>query len=260
MFIEIVGLAGSGKTTLTRRLIERDARMLPGKRLRPRSAAGALYFIRHSPLLAPVLLRCLPGGRRLSAEEVKKLVYLRGWYSVLRRQADNFGADADANADAIVLLDQGPIFNLATLYGFGPERLRQQQFARWWECTARRWAALLDSVIVLDAADQVLYERVQKRETWHLLKNASGPQTDRFLSTYRCAFEAVFELMAGQRQLAIRRYDTGGRSPDQLADQILGDLGLCQNADRAARSDTRTQQGQRRVLRPGRRLPYPLRR
>src|SRR3989337_1175284 len=115
LIVELVGLAGAGKTTLARALSQRDEKILVSADLALREKKHIPIFVSTVPSLLPVILRRYRSSRWFTWDEIKAMVYLKGWPRVLRQQASDNGA--------LVLLDHGPVFKLATLNAFGPERL-----------------------------------------------------------------------------------------------------------------------------------------
>ena len=144
MIVEVAGLAGSGKTTLSRMLCQQASQtFVPGARLRPRSGRHLPYVLRQGFWLLPTLLHSLRASPSLTRDEIKKLAYLAGWHRVLKRQGDD--------ANAVIVVDQGAIFKLATLYGFGPEWLRGKRFEKRWGRLFDQWSAVLQMVVFLEA-------------------------------------------------------------------------------------------------------------
>lgn len=214
--VEIVGPAGSGKSTLSRLLLAGGPGFLPGRRLQLQQYTGAAFFFAQALTLAPLLLRWQGGERRPSVEELKKLAYLNGWHRVLRRQALATGRP--------LLIDQGPIFNLATLYAYGPEQFRGRRFAAWRGRAGRRWGTLLDTVVLLDAPDEVLYERIRARDKRHPVKQSSFCQAQRFLACYRRWYETITTQFVADCGVRLYRYDTRALAAERLAERILADL------------------------------------
>src|SRR3989337_1789490 len=120
LIIELVGPAGAGKTTLSRALKRRSERIQIGAEIELRKIKYIPVFVRNALLLLPIILRRWHYSRWFTWEEIKYLIYLKGWPRVLKQQAAQ-GGDA-------ILLDHGPVFKLATLNGFGPVRLENERF------------------------------------------------------------------------------------------------------------------------------------
>ena len=213
MVVEIIGLAGSGKSTLAGALCNHDERIVAGRRFAPAALNNMPFFIRHLLWSLPPLVLQSCGGRRITGREVKRMITLQGWHGVLQRQA--------AGNDVAIILDQGPIFKLTNLHGFGPEWFRRQRFESWWNRMFRRWASVLDAVIWLDAPRDVLIERIHSRGTWHSLQGKSAAATEDFLSTYHKSSQHVISRLLTNNQFDVLRFDTSRQSSQQIADTAL---------------------------------------
>src|SRR5574341_2597090 len=110
LVVELVGLAGAGKTTLSRALSQRNEKFLVAADLELRKREHIPVFVGHVHFLLTVFLRRCRSGRWFTWDEIKAMVYLKGWPRVLRQQAGTNGT--------VILLDHGPVFKLATLNAF----------------------------------------------------------------------------------------------------------------------------------------------
>ena len=168
--------------------------------------------------LLPTFLRQTQHGRRFAWHESKMMVYLTGWHQVLRRQTLNHGT--------VFILDQGPVFQLAQLHGFGPENINSERFEEWWASVLDQWASTLDMVIWLDAPDAVLLERIHTRSKWHLVKNESEQEAREFLARYRASFEQMISALTADGGPRVLRFDTQQESMDRVVDNLLLEFGL----------------------------------
>jgi hypothetical protein len=88
------------------------------------------------------------------------------------------------------------------------------------EQDARHWAQLLDIVVFL--APDLLRERINTREKWHVLKGADGRSSLEVLRASRQVYEDTLQAISAQPGgPAILRFDTSARSADEIADAIL---------------------------------------
>lgn len=213
LIAELVGPAGAGKTTLSRILSERDERILIGAEIELRKMEHIPIFVGNAPFLLPVFLRRCRPGRWFAWDEIKAMVYLRAWPRVLRQQATNNGTT--------ILLDHGPIFKLATLHAFGPERLKSQGFEKWWTRMLKQWAYTLDMVIWLDAPDALLVERINTRSKWHVVKGESEQEAYEFLARYRASYEQIRAELAAYGRPTLLQFDTNQASIEQIVDKVL---------------------------------------
>src|SRR4030067_665442 len=87
LIVELVGLAGAGKTTLARALSQRDEKILVAADLELRKREHIPIFAGHVPLLLPLFLRRCRSSRWFTWDEIKAMVYLKGWPRVLSHKA-----------------------------------------------------------------------------------------------------------------------------------------------------------------------------
>jgi hypothetical protein len=216
--VEIVGPAGAGKSSLYRTLVARNDKLIADPKLRLRGVKHIPLFIRHAVRLLPVFALERGQGRRYTWEEIKKVVYLRSWHLVLTRLGER--------QKGIVIIDQGAVFELATLYGFGPERLRMKSFETWWEHMFQQWASSIDLLVCVDADDEILIPRIRSREDRHVVKESSDFEARKFLSDYRAAYKHVISRLEEKDVIKIVRFDTGVQSLEDVVNQVMAVLHL----------------------------------
>ena len=213
--VELVGPAGAGKTTLVRALVEGGAREgidLP--RLPYMSALLGSAF----QLLPALAMR--PGHSRwFSRSELRSAAYLDAWHRMI------------GSVRGVTLLDQGPVYRLASLKEFGPYLTDSRAFATWWSAALERWARSLDLIVLLDAPDEILLERINGRAQDHLVKGTDERTVERFLARYRTAFDHVVGAMRTLGGPEVISFDTSGIPAAQVAEAVSARL--------AARGDRR---------------------
>lgn len=212
--VEIIGPAGSGKTTLSRALQNSSPRIYLDNFPDVRQAAAAPFFVWNGLRVAPSLLGLLLyNGGRLTRREFAWLSILHGWPDLLQRAAGGGG---------IRILDQGPIYLLAEAIEFGPEWLRGRMARALRQNLYSRWANTLDMVLWLDAPDADLLKRIRGREKEHAVKAEADSAAIAFLACYRMVFERIIsELAARNRSLKILCFDSGQRTLDEIVSQCL---------------------------------------
>lgn len=160
----------------------------------------------------PTYLRYYRHSRWFNRDEIREMAYLRSWYPLGRNKPDS---DRE-----VVVFDHGPIFFLGKLQEFGPEITRSDPFKRWWAELFSRWAKNLDMLVLLDAPDSVLLERIYARTKWRRVMGQSEPEQLRFLGRYRRYFESTADNMARDYQITVCRLDSERYSSNELADSV----------------------------------------
>lgn len=215
--VEIVGPAASGKSTLARSLCARNGQIVEGARLNLSRPRHLPFVLSRGLSLLPA---CCPGigwCRDASREEIKKMIYLSGWDRVLARQL--------SRSRSLLVLDQGPVFNLATLQAFGRPRMAGAPFERWSNRMIDRWRGMLDLVIRLDAEDGSLIERIRDREKKHEIKDGSIWDMKSYLNRYRSAYDNVIARIAESSAVEVLTLDTDRLTPEQTVEEVEKALG-----------------------------------
>lgn len=210
LVVELVGLAGAGKTTLSKALTQSNPQ-ITSKLALPRGQMNRHLFAHTLTFLPGHLRHCLQ-QRWFTREELRGLIYLTAWPEFLSRPS--------GRSQSIQLLDLGPIYRLAFLQEFGPPLTREPRFAHWCSETLRRWHTVLDLVIWLDAPNAVLLERINTREKDHLVKARSAAESEAFFSRYRAGFERVLAQLPAHNGPAILRFDTSQNSVERILAQV----------------------------------------
>ncbi len=207
--IEIMGPATAGKTSVVRALRERD----PGIRVGfdvPRRRWFPVLVRRLAPLLALRAIR-YRGDRWFTWNEMKSISFLESWLRTVRR------GDPDGSP---VVLDHGPVYRLARLREFGPALARDDPFERWWRSMLRGWLGVIDLVVALDAPDEILLSRVDRRGHWWLSADRPLEDKRRFIARYRAAFEDALREPVPEPPTVLRiRSDR--HTPEEIAGRVL---------------------------------------
>lgn len=216
--VEIVGLAGAGKSTLSHALKRTNASVRLCNFPDVRKISDAPFFLWNG-LQISLALRNLEReqSRKLSRREFAWLSILNGWPVRLQKEP----------RDQFIVLDQGPVYLLTELSEFGPEFLRIESAERFWQRLHSRWAGALDAIIWLEAADADLLKRIRTRDKEHVVKNKSDQAMLAFLNLYRRAYERVIlKLTMTHSDLKILRFDTSRLSAEETVNQLTLELGL----------------------------------
>jgi shikimate kinase len=212
LVIELVGPAGTGKTTLLRALAARDTSIRAGVRVdRLRDLP---LVLRYSVRLAPVVLGGLGRSVRLAGAAAMHLVRLDTLLAIVSR--------ADPGTAHAVVLDEGPTFILTRLAAFHDRRAGGAFFDSAWERGLRRTASVLDAIVWLDAPNAVLARRIRDRAKPHRFKSASDSELWHFLDHYRDTYSRIVDRVAATGATRVLRLDTSRQSADRLVREIAG--------------------------------------
>ncbi|MGH3135634.1 MAG: hypothetical protein ACRDPV_03965 [Gaiellaceae bacterium] len=224
--IEIVGVAGSGKSTLTRELrAEYDCEVADS--LHTRSLAHWPYVAHGIPGLVPLVAASAQHGPLLSWDELKFVLYVAEWHRFLRDRP---------GVPRAVLLDQGPIFGLACLLWGRKPFTRSAPFESWLRRMVERWSLELDAIVVLDAADEILLARINARKQSHDAKGAPVGRGLELIERHRDAYARVLSLSEALGRPRLLRYDTATMPPAEIAAELADVLELSRWATRGERA------------------------
>lgn len=209
--VELVGPAGVGKSTLSAALLRHwDAApgtiwgrpVLPllwnGVRMLP--TFGVLCWDARSPLW----------------DESRHLVRLRTLHQSL--------LEGTPVGNATIIFDEGPIFVLAWLRGFGHETMRSRRSERWWQASLAEWARTIDAIVVLDAPDSILATRIRTRSQPHEVKDFSDPAIAAWMARFRIALAWVLAELTARGGPVIVRLATDQTSPERAAERVLQEV------------------------------------
>jgi cytidylate kinase len=214
LVVEILGPAGSGKTTILNALSRRDTKIRPDF---PLSRTEKIpYLISNTFTLLPTYLRQYRNTRWFDRREIRSMVYLKAGLHVLGQQVSNNGR--------VTVLDHGPIYRLAFLREFGPEITNSQSYKLWWESLFKEWVTTLDIVIWLDAPNDILWKRIRARDRWHMIKDKCEHEAFEFLTRYRASFEQTIAESRIYCQIKLLRFDTSQESVERTSEKILAAL------------------------------------
>jgi hypothetical protein len=146
-------------------------------------------------------------------DETRHLVRLRTLHQSLQQETQ-------AGSGAIIF-DEGPIFVLAWLRGFGHETMRSERSERWWQASLAEWAGAIDAIVVLDAPDSTLATRIRTRSQPHEVKDFPDPAISAWMGRFRVALAWVLTELAARGGPVVVRLTTEQTPPDLAAERIL---------------------------------------
>jgi thymidylate kinase len=214
LIVEIVGPAGAGKTTVLSALNRCDEHIHPIYGFRNKRYIPC--YAHHAALLLPFIMRQAGAGIRYSPRELNRMIRLKAAHQILQNHTIKDGL--------VAVLDQGPVYTLTVLAGFGSDNTKHPVFRDWWEDTLKEGATTLDMVVWLDAPDEVLLERIQAREKQHRIKDKSRQEAVDFLARYRAVYQQVMAKMTRAAGTRVLRYDTSQYALDRIVADTLRSL------------------------------------
>jgi AAA domain len=191
--IEVVGPPGAGKSTLVAAL----------------GRCGDRFTVVPADAGAPSVLRLLSAATAVSRLAVREPDMRRiRWMA--RLEASAGGLERRRRDGALVLFDQGPVYTMARLWGSaGHPTAARPRYARWFDAKCSQWGELLDLVVLLDSADDVLLRRIRDRGKWHAVMDLPEDGALAELRRQRRAYEAVVAALGRDPTLAVVRLDSG---------------------------------------------------
>jgi thymidylate kinase len=217
LLVELMGLAGSGKSTVFEDLLRRRPELEPRPVITRRDRVPET--VRTVASVLAYLVRARAITRRTRPQDVRLMTYLQALPRVL---------DREGCPERTIVFDQGPIYLLAR------PRLQGERLRPWWDRTFDDWAERLDAVVCLDAPDEVLLERIDGREKRHALKGREHEPAREALTRTRAVYEdALARLESRPLPPTILRFDTSRETAGDVVDGILALLEAMRAGQRA---------------------------
>lgn len=208
-FVEIIGVAGTGKTTVTQRLKKRAANLRVDF---PFSEFKRLYYLNLFRMLPMLICLKLRGA---SVDKLRKMLKLETILTFLQDPERK-----NILAYQGFVFDQGPIYQVSNFRYILRSVPVNAQFEEWLKSMEMRTLSLIDAVVWLDASNDVLTERINSRDKDHPVKNKRREEIDRFLDYHRNIFHNILESKQAQSMI-VKHFDTGKKTTDEVVIEIL---------------------------------------
>jgi shikimate kinase len=215
--LEIIGVAGAGKSTVAGALAGRMDGLVDAARLMRSRPALRFAMIAFGGLKAYVT-NMVHGqrGPRLTRLDAKDCAYLRQFRRIIQSPAP-CGWRA-------ILFDQGPLYRLARLYPYGHDPGCVAGTNAWWNDALAFWAKHLALVVLLDAPDAVLIERVAARPKGHPIKKLSPQQSVDFVRDFRHRYSQITNQLRARGSTRVLAFDTAVQQVETIAERVICEL------------------------------------
>lgn len=214
LVFELVGPAGVGKTALLHAIAELSPVVRTGVRI---------DRIRQLPAVAWGMVALTPAIVDMLFADVRWLWPGMRHLGRLRTLPAAVGG-ARASSHQVILLDEGPIYSLGRLRVFQHADIGTGAMARQWRGEVDRWSRLLNGIVLLDARNEVLVERIRQRPKAHQIKNGSDAEMFEFLDRYRAAYRDIASRLTAAGGVQIVELDTTTAPIAQIATDTVNAL------------------------------------
>jgi len=214
LVFELVGPAGVGKTAVLHAIAQLAPLLRTGIRI---DRVRRLPVITWSLVaLTPALVDLLFSDAHLFWPGLRHLGRLRTLPAEISR--------AQASRHRAILLDEGPVFSLGRLSVFHNAATGRGPLARQWHQEVARWSTRLSGVVLLDAPNAILAERIRRRVKPHPVKGADDREVHAFLDRYRAAYHDIVRRLTADGRVRIVEFDTATATIQQVAADTLSAL------------------------------------
>lgn len=186
--VEIVGLPGTGKTTIANRLVKKCGNVKLLESPSTDHLQYAPFFIKNLLSIASYIYFLLRhGDHSISRREIAWLSILKGWPALIH--------NLDKKKECLTLLEQGSIYFITALDIFGSSYLHHKQMDNYWNLIYKQWAETLDICLFIDAKNECLQKRIENREKSHLLKGKDSETVGNYLNMWRNGYLQVIKKL-----------------------------------------------------------------
>lgn len=199
---EIIGPAGSGKTSLAKKLSTASNSLV----------TSVSWHDKKSVLVKVVFRRLFPivslAIKKVPVETIKELIGLETELDIMKQHKERHVLPCRN-----LVLEIGPVFKVAKILMEG--KMKDSELAK---RMCRKIADIVDLLVWIDAPNDILQLRINSREKQHIMKAQTSESMYEFLENYRKAFASVISESGGG--FPVVRFDSSIMSVDELSDTI----------------------------------------
>ncbi|HZK61794.1 MAG TPA: AAA family ATPase [Anaerovoracaceae bacterium] len=216
--VELVGIAGAGKSTLCRALVKQAPWIIKTTTPPVWTLSTASFYAKNLISLFPEIKRLKKIGiDNLSRRDLAFMAILNGWEKYLKKKANN--------GKEVFLIDQGAISLIAYLSIMGPLSLHDSRTHNWWENVFDLWRHNINAIVWLDAPIDILISRIHNRPQNHVIKYVPYQTANEWLSRYRAEYELIVsKLCAKNCDIQIIRLDSEKYSTEEMANMLISEF------------------------------------
>jgi hypothetical protein len=214
--IEFVGVAGTGKSTLLKAMMQRDKRIMTLPL--PSKYSYIPFLLRVVLNWWPIYLNHYRNSRWFTFQEIRNMGYLDTWIPFIRSQA--------STRQNIVGIDPGSIYWLASLQEFGPKITQHPKYQNWLKEKLEQWASALDVAIWLDAPEELCLQRVLGRDEFHEIKDVPANEALAELKGYRQSYKRILSQMSSRFAIKTFYFRTDQIPTDQIVERVFSEIDL----------------------------------
>jgi hypothetical protein len=209
--LEILGPPGSGKTALIDSLQNSERDIVPVS-IYWRKPENLSVGVRSAFAIAPIILDRI-STPAVTMQQVGWMIRLHAALPIFYRKL--------VWPPSIVAFDQGPVYTMARLSQTALLGAEGSRLRRWWDFKLDEWSKTLDLLILLDAPNEILIERIRRRSKSHVAKARSDDGAAELLTNERAHYETVVGALGERRVIQTLRFDTSVRSVDEITTKTL---------------------------------------
>lgn len=218
LIIELIGLAGVGKSTLSRNLRINFPTTIQEFPPSTWKLSCAPFYIKNVLSLTPIITGfTLQNFKGFTRREIAFMALLNGWDEVLRKKTEN--------SDKVIIIDQGAISCMAYLQVRSPYYFQNSNTQKWWLKMYDHWAQTIDMIVWLSAPNSTLIHRIKTRNQVHGLQNISEQNGEATLKRYYLAYESIIKILSmSNKNFHVLMVDSEKNSPEDVVKIVTSEI------------------------------------